>query len=346
MRRKIVGLPDGRYLAEDYIDGDGVADKLTKTDVMVQVDGSDMLIDFDGTDEQVYGGVNAPMAVTRTAAYYAIKVTLNPGEPGTSGEYRPITVTAPEGTLLNPRYPAPVVAGNHETSSRIYDTVVKAIAEVDPSLAFGAGEGSANGFSYVSHETGQMNRIRTIGGLGACPNKDGITVRSSIGNSGIISFERIEEDSPYVVTEEFSLIPDSGGAGRHRGGNAARRVTYFDTDVQLVLTGERAKTQPFGVAGGQPGASAKHVHVAPDGEEITLKSKTNKTLEGGSRFIFHGAGGGGFGDPTNRPRDDVLEDVINGYVTPEKAEREYEVVVDPETFEIDHDATARLRDGQ
>jgi N-methylhydantoinase B len=345
MRDRLSALPDGEYVASDYIDGDGVGDERTRIDTAVTVDGEELEIDFAGTEDQVYGGVNSPLGVTKTAAYYACKVTLDPGPPGSSGIYRPVSITAPEGSLVNPEYPAPVANGNHETASRVYDVVVKAVGTIDDDIAFGAGSGSSNGFSFAHAETGRQGRNRTIGGLGGCACRDGVdAIRSSVGNTAIQSFERTEEDYDFVTTEEFSIVTDSGGAGRRRGGNSMRRVVRFDDEVRLVLTAERTKVPPFGVCGGDDGHTAEWVHRKPDGERVVKRSKFDDVFPAGSALVATAAGAGGYGDPTDRPPEAVLEDVVDGYVSVDAARDEYGVVVDPETMTVDREATDRLRE--
>ncbi|MFB6310642.1 MAG: hydantoinase B/oxoprolinase family protein [Salinirussus sp.] len=345
MRDRISELPDGEYAAEDYIDGDGVEDELTRIAVTITVDGDALHADFAGTEPQLFGGVNCPLGVTKTATYYACKVTLDPGPPGSSGIYRPVSVSAPEGSLVNPTPPAPVANGNHETASRVYDVVVKAIGEIDPAIAFGAGAGSSNGFSFSHVATGRQGRHRTISGLGGCACRDGVdAIRSSVGNTAIQSFERTEEDYPFVRTEAFEIVPDSGGAGAHRGGNSMRRTIAFSEDVRVVLTAERTKVAPFGVRGGQDGSTARWIHITPDGERIEKRSKFDEILPGGSKLEATAAGAGGYGSPLDRPPEAVREDVADEYVSIEAARDEYGVAIDTETGEVDMRETARLRD--
>jgi N-methylhydantoinase B len=344
MRNRIAELPDGTYEAADYLDGDGMTDELIEIQASLSVDGDEISVDFDGSDPQVLGGVNSPIACTRTATYYAVKVTLDPGKPGTTGSYRPISVSAPSGSVVNPEYPAPVVAGNHETATRVHDAVLKAIVEIDPELGFGAGDGSSNVFNYSSLESGALNYTCMGGGMGACPGRDGINaIRSGVGNTGIQMIERVEETYDFVTVEEFSLVTDTGGPGRNRGGCTVRRVLRFDDPTMVVTTGERAKTQPFGVDGGEGGASAVHRLFHPDGREETLPSKVTREVAPGSRVHFQPAGGGGFGDPTERPPENVAEDVRNGYVSLAAAREAYGVVLDEETLEVDREATEELR---
>lgn len=331
MRGRIADLPDGEYAAEDVMDGDGISDDQISIAATVTVDGDEIAVSFDGTDSQVEGGVNTSLACTKTSTYYAFKVTLDPGEPGTTGAYRPITVTAPDRSLVNPEYPAPVVAGNHETTYRIYDVVVRAIAEIDPDLAFGAGEGSTNVLNYTSRESEGINYTVMPGGMGALPDRDGIdAIRNGVGNTGIQPVERIEQDYSFVTVDELAIAEDTGGPGRHRGGCAARRVFTFAEETEVILAAERATTGPYGLDGGRAGATAEYVHVDADGEAERIPSKATLTVEPGAKILVQPAGGGGFGDPERREAERVLEDVLDGYVSVDTAREAYGVVVDPD----------------
>lgn len=332
MRKQISSLPDGSYTAEDYMDGDGFSASMVKIHAELTIDGSSISIDFDKTDQQVEGCINCPHSCTEAAAHYAVKVALDPGDPGTLGAYRPVEVSAPKGSLLNPRFPAPVVAGNHETTNRVYDTVIKAIAEVDPDLVFATGEGSANTLIYESLETGEFNYTGGAGGMGACPTRDGVSaIRSGAGNAGPQPIERIEDEYDYVEFEEFVIVPDSGGAGEFRGGVTARQIFRVDDPTRLTFAAERSKTQPFGLAGGDGGMSARHAYITPDGEEIDVESKSITELESGSRVLLRPAGGGGYGDPKNRSKSKVIADYENEYITAEAANEIYGVEIEEYT---------------
>jgi len=345
MRNRIADLEDGYYSASDYIEGGDVVDGLLEIAVGIEIDGEDARVDFDGTADQVDAGLNSTWSSTQASVHYAFRVTLDPGTPGTLGGYRPIEVTAAEGSLVNPVYPAPVVA-QAAAGNRIYDTVVRAIANIDPELAFAGGEGSANVFSYESLRTGKLNYTCMAGGAGACPARDGINgIRSARANTSVQPIERVEEDYPFVRIEEYAIAQDSGGAGRNRGGNAARRTTRFSEDAFVILAADRGKTQPFGLVGGHPGESASHVGHTGDGAAEELPSKMMQTVEAGFALEFQAAAGGGYGDPLTRDPQRVAEDVANDYVSVEAAREEYGVVIDPDTGDVDDEATAAIRGG-
>jgi N-methylhydantoinase B len=344
MRNRIDALPDGRYAAEDHMDGVGGSEDLLTIRATVEVDGSAVDVDFDGTDDQVAEAINAPIAVTKAATGYALKCTLLPGGPGTLGAYRTITTTAPEGSLVNAAYPAPVVYANHETGNRIHDVVVQAVGEIDPGLIYAGGEGSANNLLYESRASGQFNLTRFFGGQGACPGRDGVNAkRSGVGNTGIEPMEWFEERYPFLTVESFGIARDTGGAGRYRGGNATRMVMRFDDETNVTLCQERVLTRPFAVDGGEPGTSAQLHHLTSDGERIPMWARETKTIDAGDGVALQPAGGGGYGDPTDRPPAAVLEDVKDGYVSVEKAESAYDVVIDEAELVVDEAATAERR---
>ena len=341
MRSRIADLPAGRYEATDHIDAmDG---GLLTIRVTVEVDGNELHIDFEGTTDQVEYGINAPPSCTEAAAYYGVKQTINPGFPGTSGEYHPVTVEAPEGSILNPRHPAPVVAGNTETSTRVYDVVMHAISKIDEGLAFGASTGTSNILSYQSLETEQINYTTLPGGTGACPARDGVNgVRSSVGNLGVQPIERTEQEYDFVRVRERSLATDSGGAGRYRGGNGLRRVIDLTDPVELLICSDRINTRPFGMAGGKQASSTVQYYTTPNGERVPLDAKTMVELEAGSHVFLQAPGGGGYGDPKDRPVEDVRADVVAGYVSRKNAREEYGVVIDDES--VKREETRELRD--
>jgi len=346
MRRRIGELPDGTYRVEDAIEGGDAADGLLTVVAAVTVDGEEIDVDFAGTADQVDGPINSSWSSTEACVHYGFKVTLDPGGPGTLGAYRPISVSAPEGSIVNPTYPAPVVA-QHSSGNRVYDLMVKAVAEIEPDLAFGAGEGSSNVFNYQSLETGAFNYTCTPGGLGACPGRDGVNgIRSSRGNTGPQPVERVEQVYDFATIEAFGLVDDSGGAGRHRGGLGTERITRLTDPSGIVIASDRTKTRPFGVAGGGPGGAAEHEVIDANGSRRRLPPKTTQEVPAGSRIRYRTAGAGGYGDPHERPAEDVLADVLDGYVSVDAAREEYGVVVDPEAEAVDREATRRLRDGK
>ncbi|MFB6311620.1 MAG: hydantoinase B/oxoprolinase family protein, partial [Salinirussus sp.] len=273
MRDTIAELPNGTYEARDFIEPGDLGDELLPIELSVTIDGSDIVADFEGTADQVSGGINSSWSSTEASAHYGFKLALDPGGPGTLGSYRPIEIRAPEGSILNPTAPAPVVA-QHSAGTRAFDVVVKALAEVDPALVFGAGEGSSNILSYESLADGSFNYSVYAGGMGACPARDGLDGRrSGRGNTGVQPVERVETAYDWVTIDEYGIVPDSGGAGRNRGGAATTRLVRFADPTRLTIATDRTRTRPFGVAGGDAGASAAVETIPPEGESQPLPAK-------------------------------------------------------------------------
>ena len=326
-RDEIALIPDGEYTFTEYSDGVGFDTELTKIFVTVRVEGSGITIDFAGSDSQATGGINAPLAVTASAALFAIKCLTDPWNPANSGSYRPVTVTAPEGTVVNPRPDAPVVAANHETASLIAAAIMGALAEVRRERTLAAGSSSAgvvaiggrreDGSSFVFHEP-------SAGSWGARSTKDGINaLRDGPGNTGIHSAEIVETEYPIRILAH-ELVVDGGGAGRHRGGLPPRRVYEVTTDATVTIVTERQRNPAFGLEGGAPGGAASFRLKRPGEAFEPLVSKTpGMDVPAGTVISAQGGGGGGFGDPRERSRDDLAADVRDGYVSADSAETDY-----------------------
>jgi len=345
IRNEIAALPDGVYTARDVLDDDGVGTTEIHITAALEVDGDEITVDFASSHDQVEGAVNATYSVTEAAAHYAIKCVLAPTGPGTLGAYRPISVTAPEGSVVNPTFPAPVVYGSHETGNRVHDVVVQALAEVAPERVYAGGEGSGNGLVYKSTASGAVNLTRLFGGMGGCPARDGINAkRSGVGNVGIEPMEHFEERFDFVQIETFEIARDTGGAGRHRGGNASRMVVTFEDETRLTFINDRMNSRPYAVAGGEQGQAGELRITTPEGDEIKPEPKGTRTVPAGSTLTIQPAGGGGYGDPTTRDPSLVIEDVRDEYVSPKTAEATYEVVIDTETMTVNEPETSRRRD--
>ena len=245
-----------------------------------------------------------------------------------SGAWRPVEVLAPEGTVVNATYPAPVVYANHEISHRVCDMVFAALASFIPDRVMACSQGTSavltlggvdyrTGERYVSYET-------VKGGFGARPDRDGINaIASGISNTMNTPVEIIEMSFPVRV-ETYELRPDSGGAGRFRGGLGARRTwRVLERDTRATVCCERTKSAPFGIAGGAAGAPARISVIEPGGTERVLNSKGSFDAQAGSLVVFDVPGSGGYGPPAERDPARLREDLRDGYVTPEGAKRDY-----------------------
>jgi len=336
MRKALAALPDGESSFEDFCDGDGVVEAGDTEDrpftirMRVEKKGDTLKVDFTGTDPQVPGPMNAPLSVSKSGVLCAVKMIADPHSliPPNSGCWRAIEVTAPEGSVVNATLPSPVVYANHEMSHRTAEMVFGAMASFAPDNVMACSQGTSavltlggvdyrTGERYVSYET-------IKGGFGARPNKDGINcVASTISNTMNTPIEVLEMSFPVRV-ERYEVLPDSGGAGRFRGGCGSRRVwRVLGNETRAAVCCERTKSPPFGVLGGKAGAPARISLVDPDGRETVLNSKGGFTAGPGSLIVFDVPGSGGYGPPSERDRKAIEADLRDGYVTPEAARRDY-----------------------
>ena len=338
MRTLLARLPDGKSTFEDFCDGDGIIeegdaeDQTFQIKMTVEKTGEHISVDFSGTDDAVSGPMNAPLSVTASGVFCALKTIIDPDGliPPNSGCWRTITVSAPKGCVLNAEFPSPVVYANHEISHRVCDMTFGAVAEFWPKntmacsqgtsavVTFG-GEDPRNKQRYVSYET-------IKGGFGARPNKDGINaIASGISNTMNTPIEILEMSFPVRV-DEYVLVTDSGGAGRFRGGlGASRTWTVLDHKARASACLERTKSAPFGLSGGKPGLAAKIWTEAPNGDKGIAPGKGGFDVPNGGQIHLRVPGSGGFGDPSERDINAIKEDVLDGYISEEAAETHYGV---------------------
>jgi N-methylhydantoinase B len=339
MRATLDDLPDGEGAFENFCDGDGIADDAFGNDarfrirLAVRKQGDRLIVDFAGTDPQVKGPMNAPLSVTASGVYCGLKTAIDPNNliPPNSGCWRSIEIRAPKGSVVNADFPAPVVYANHEMSHRVADMIMGALAAFMPDQVMACSQGTSailtlggvdprSGRRYVSYET-------VKGGFGARPNKDGINViASGISNTMNTPVEVLEMAFPVRI-ERYEVEPDSGGAGRYRGGCGARRVWRMldDADATGALCMERMTSPPFGIMGGRAGAAAVVTLTTPDGATRHLPSKGAFAAPAGSLIDMRTPGSGGFGSAVDRDRSAIARDLADGYVSPQAVERDYGV---------------------
>jgi N-methylhydantoinase B len=345
MRTTLMDLPDGEGYFEDYCDGDGIADNSSGEDARFRIclsirkAADRLIVDFAGTDPQVKGPMNAPLSVTASGIFCGLKTAVDPSNliPANSGCWRSIEIRASKGLVVNAAFPAPVVYANHEMSHRVADMVMGALVSFLPRQVMACSQGTSailtlggtdprNGRHYVSYET-------VKGGYGARPNKDGINcIASGISNTMNTPVEIMEMTFPVRI-EQYEVNPDSGGAGRYRGGCGARRVWRLlaDADATGALCMERMTSPPFGLLGGEPGAAAVVKLTTPDGVTRELPSKGAFAAPAGSIIDMITPGSGGFGPVSERDAAAIGRDLIDGYVSAVAAEREYGIA-DAETL--------------
>jgi N-methylhydantoinase B len=337
MRAALMDLPDGEGSFEDFCDGDGIADDASGADarfrikLSVQKTADRLIVDFAGTDPQVKGPMNAQLSVTASGVYCGPKTAVDPNNliPPNSGCWRTIEIRAPKGSVVNAEFPAPVVYANHEMSHRVADMVMGALVNFLPEQVMACSQGTSailtlggvdprNGRHYVSYET-------IKGGFGARPNKDGINcIASGISNTMNTPVEVLEMAFPVRVVC-YAVNPDSGGAGRYRGGCGAKRVWRMleGADATGALCMERMTSPPFGLRGGSAGAAAVVTLTTPDGIRHSLPSKGAFAAPAGSTIDMLTPGSGGFGVATERNPSAIGLDLLDGYVSASAATRDY-----------------------
>jgi N-methylhydantoinase B len=348
-RAQIETIPDGDYAFEDYLDDDGVnIGHRVKIAVTVRVKGSTMTFDFTGTDPQVRGPFNSVPASTMSAVYYAVRAISDASIPNNGGCFRAVDAVLPEGTIVNPRPPAPVSCRT-ATIKRIADTLLGALVRALPGRMPAANSGTllVMAFGGRDPETGRAFVASELaaGGMGARPTKDGIDViETDVSNCMNIPVESVEMNFPLRIPR-LRLWNDSGGAGRWRGGLGLEKVfEATTTDVTISHRGERFASSPWGLEGGAPGVSAHAFIVRKDGTREDLPSKKMIVLHPGDQLWEYIAGGAGYGDPLDRDPELVLADVLDAKITSEAARGAYGVVLTTEGDAVDDVVTKEARE--
>jgi N-methylhydantoinase B len=277
-RACLAELPDGTRRAEETLEAPGGDLRLC---LRATVEGESLRLDFAGSAPQDEGNLNCPLAVTRSACLFAVRVLTDPDIPPSAGAYRPIEVRVPRGSVLNAEPGAAVAAGNVETSSRVADLVLSAFGLAE-------GQGTMNNLTLGSSDFSYYETLG--GGQGACPDADGPSaVHVAMSNTLNTPIEALEREFPLLVVE-YALRRGSGGAGRHRGGDGVIRETEALREMTFSLIAERRRHAPRGAAGGEQGARGRDLL---DG--VTLPGKVTGTLRAGQRLRIETPGGGGFG---------------------------------------------------
>jgi len=286
-RVALAALPDGTYTAEDLLEDDANgAPRDVVLRLAASIRGERLVLDFSGSDAQIDGNLNCPLSVTKSAAFFAVRVLTDPDAPPCAGAYRPIEVVAPEGCLLNARAPAAVAAGNVETSSRVADLTIAALAGARAVPA--QGQGTMNNLTLAGE---QFTYYETLGGgQGACPDADGPgAIHVAMSNTLNTPVEALETEFPLRV-RELALRRGSGGEGRHRGGDGIAREIEALAPMRYTLIGERRRHPPRGRDGGEDGRPGADFL---NGER--LPGKAEGTLKPGERLRIETPGGGGVG---------------------------------------------------
>ncbi|QFU82421.1 hydantoinase B/oxoprolinase family protein [Natronorubrum aibiense] len=304
---EIDALPDGTYEASDVLEGDGITDDDVEIRVTVTVDGESIDVDFTGTDGQLEGNLNAPLAVAKSATYFVVRCVTDPEIPPNHGCYEPVSVHAPEGSLLNPEVPAAVVGGNVETSQRVTDVVFTALAEATPERVPAQSQGTMNNLTIGGRDSSFTYYETIAGGFGARADRDGMDgVQVGMTNTLNTPIESLETEYPLRV-DRYAFRADSGGRGRFRGGLGLERTVTVETDATVSLLTERRRHAPRGVAGGENGATGENLI---DGEPVP--AKTTVDVDAGTTVTVRTPGGGGHGDPDERDPEALEADRAAG----------------------------------
>jgi N-methylhydantoinase B len=290
MRSSIGDLPDGSYPFSDVMEH---GDRDVTIRARVTVEGETLIADFTGSDPQVEANFNAVEAVTRSCLYYAVRVATDPSIPANGGCYRPIDLVAPQGTIVNARPPAAVAAGNVETSQRIADVLLGALAQAAPERVPAASQGTMNNVLIGNDEFAYYETV--AGGQGARPYRDGQSgIHTGMTNTQNTPIEALHTHYPFRVIA-YTLRRGSGGEGRFRGGDGIRRELVFGAGATLSLMGERRRNPPWGLAGGGPGSVGEDWLHRADGSVERLPGKTTLEVSAGDRLVVLTPGGGGWG---------------------------------------------------
>jgi N-methylhydantoinase B len=350
-RARIAAIPDGSYSFVDHLDNDGLdLDRLISIAVTVTVEGSDLVVDFEGSSPQVRGPFNADTSATLSAVYFVVRAIAGGDAPRNGGVYRPLRVVLPEGTVVNPRAPAPVTSRTM-TMKRIVDTLLGALVHALPGEIPAAPCGLERIFIYsgINPQTGQRFVCADLdtGGSGGGALRDGVDViRTDIANVTNVPAEALELSYPLRVHRN-ALWPDSCGAGRHRGGlGSIKEMEILHGPVTMVIKEDRHRTRPWGLFGGLP---AEHSHAEihrVDGAVEEIPTNGVYVLETGDRVVCEGcSGGAGYGDPFDREPALVLEDVLDRKISSARARSDYGVVLSEGGGSVDESETGSLRTG-
>jgi N-methylhydantoinase B len=346
MRESIEKMPDGIYRAEGIIEQmEGRADIVIKA--AIEVKGSDILVDLGGSSPQVDWGGNVVYNFTYAYVHMAVKSMFDPYIPNNEGCARPITLKIPEGSVVNCKFPA-AVAARMQIGHFMTEIIYRALAQAVPNQVIAASGGTPATMNVFYGRRKDAKPWHSViirgGGMGASASADGHYVAIFPANGANTPVEIFESDTPLLV-EKRELLMDSGGAGKMKGGLGRREIFKIPEDeyapmppVNLGIQSGRYRLAPEGLFGGRHGVKAQFLVSGKQGNPFGLTR-----MQPGDEILIDVAGGGGFGDPLDRDPEMVQEDVIQGYVSPEKAREDYGVVIDPATLKADLAATDALR---
>ncbi|MEE9162612.1 MAG: hydantoinase B/oxoprolinase family protein [Candidatus Neomarinimicrobiota bacterium] len=299
MRQTIKDLPAGEYRFEDVMDDDGYGNGPLAIKAAVTIAGDDAKVDFTGTAVQAVGGINANFAITLSAVYYCFRVLVPGRVPSNAGTMLPVTIVAPEGSLVNAKPPAAVAGGNVETSQRIVDTVLGALAQAAPNVIPAASSGTMNNLTVggIDPRTGEPYAYyeTVAGGMGARPSKAGLSAtHTHMTNSLNTPIEALEHAYPFRIVR-YAIRQGSGGKGRFAGGDGIERAMTVLGPAEVTLLSDRRTSRPWGLEGGEAGASGENSLHSSDGGVEQLPGKFSRMVPRGTTLHILTPGGGGHG---------------------------------------------------
>jgi N-methylhydantoinase B/oxoprolinase/acetone carboxylase alpha subunit len=310
LRQTLRDIPDGEYAFADRLDDDGISDRSIRIAVTIRIRGERAVIDFTGSAAQTAGGVNANFAVTCSAVLYVFRSLVEEDIPFNTGLMRPLEIFAPKGSIVNAEFPAACAGGNVETSQRIVDVLLGALAKALPGRIPAASQGTMNNVAFGGTDAERKRRFayyETIGGgMGAGPDAPGLSgVHTHMTNSLNTPIEALENYLPVKI-RAYGLRKGSGGRGARRGGEGIVREYEFRVPVDLTVISERRRFAPYGARGGGPGAKGRN-SVLAGGKLKVLGSKANVRLKPGDILRIETPGGGGHGRRPRKIRDQNKE---------------------------------------
>jgi N-methylhydantoinase B len=326
VRQEIETWPDGTATFTDYLDSDGLERRDVPITATVTIAGDEVTADLTGSAPMVAGALNSTRSFIQACVYQAVRAALEVEVPNTSGAFRPIHVLTKPGTIAHVVMPG-ASSMRGVTGFRALDAVNRALAQLIPERVAAAGEGG-NTLAVFGSEREDGSRfvyyelvVGTWGGTPEGDGNDGLTNPASLAAN--IPVEVAESEYPIHI-ERYGLVPDSGGAGRYRGGLAVERVwRCLTSETSLIVRSDRAAHPPYGLQGGRPGATSSNLLIRPDGSEEPLPPMFSTTIRAGDVFVHKTAGGGGFGDPRERDPGRIAADVADGKVTESSAREAY-----------------------
>lgn len=297
-RSAITRIPDGIYEFEDFMDNDGISDGIIKIAVRLEIEGDEALLHFSGCDSQVSGSINAVYAITLSAVLYVFRSLVEEDIPTNAGCLRPLKVITHKGSIIDANFPAAVAGGNVETSQRIVDVVLGALAKARPEIVPAAGQGTMNNTTIggMDERTGRpFAYYETLaGGVGGTARNHGESaVHSHMTNTLNTPIEALEYSYPFQVTE-YSIRKNSGGKGQFNGGDGLVREIRLLSNAEVTVLSERRILAPYGLFGGEPGKVGENL-IFHKGQQRKMPGKFSERLEKGDIIRIETPGGGGYG---------------------------------------------------